>query len=134
MTGLKTWRKQSMEWSQQKTCWWRAWDMVLKEYVSFMTHLFLCMYFTFQFTFMYTIYFISHYSQQCRYTRYTLFLCLYMEVVEEKNNRANQNNIRQDNPSDASGSSTDNSFSKEWWFIFNFDVNASYCNLLYILK
>ena len=58
-----------------------------------------------------------------------------MEVeLEEDNNWANQQNIQQNNPSDASGSSTDSISSEEWLSIFNFDVNASWCNLLYILK
>ena len=133
--GHKIWRKQSMEWSQQKTCWWKAWDMVLKECVSFMNQLLLCKYVTFQFTFMYTIYFISHYSWQCRYTQYTLFLCLQMQVeLEEDNNQSNQQNIQQNNLSDASGSSTNSSSSEEWWSIFNFDVNSSCCSFLYFLK
>ena len=39
MTGHKTCRKQSIEWIQHETYWWMEWDMVLKECVSFMTHL-----------------------------------------------------------------------------------------------
>ena len=58
--------------------------MVLKEFVSFMTHLFLCMYFTFQFTFMYTIYFIFHYSRQCRYTQYTYFYVCRWKLKKRK--------------------------------------------------
>ena len=58
--------------------------MVLKECVSFMTQLFLCRYIAFQFTFMYTIYLIFHYFQQCRYTQCTLFLCLQMLAKKRK--------------------------------------------------
>ena len=59
-------------------------------------------------------YFISHYSQQCRYTQYTLFLCFHMEAkLEEDNYRSNQQNIQKNNRSDASGSDTDNSSNKE---------------------
>ena len=33
-------------------------------------------------------YIFVHYAHQCRYTHYTLFLCLYMEDEEEENNQA----------------------------------------------
>ena len=88
----------------------------------------------FQFTFMYTIYFIVHYSRQCRYTQCTLFLCLEILVEEEENNWANEQNIQPNNPIGASGLNTHNSPNKEGWFIFNFDNNASCCSLLYSLK
>ena len=52
--------------------------MVLKECVSFITQLLQCMYVSFQFTFMHTIYFIFHYSQQCRYTQvHFIFMFAY---------------------------------------------------------
>ena len=87
--------------------------MDLKECVSFMIQLFLCKYIAFPFTFMYTIYFIFHYFQQCRYTQCTLFLCLHMEAKEEENNHTNEQNNWPNNPIDVSGSRTNNSSNKE---------------------
>ena len=83
-----------MEWSQHKSCWKKAWNMVLKECVSFRSQFFLW-YVVFQFTFMYTIYFNFHYSHQCRYTHYTLLLCLHMEYEKEENNQVNKKTFNQ---------------------------------------
>ena len=47
-----------------------------------------------------------------------------MELEEEEKNRDNQQNIRPNNPSHGSSSSTDNSCGEEWWSIY-LDINAS---------
>ena len=101
-----------MEWIQLKSCWEKAWDLVLKECVSFKTQFFLW-YIAFQHALMYIIYLIFQYSQQCKYTHYTLFLSLYMEAEEEKKNQGSEQNIWSNNPSHGGGSSTDNSSNEE---------------------
>ena len=83
-----------------------------------MSHFFVC-YNVIRFKLMYIIYFNFHYSHQCRYTHYTLFLCLQMERnQEDENNRCNQQKIRPNSPSHESSLSTDNSSSKKWWSIW----------------
>ena len=70
--GYKTCKKQIMELRQQKSCWNKAWDLVLKECIQFRNH-FLLWYISFWFTLMYIVYFNFHYSHQCRYSHYTIF-------------------------------------------------------------
>ena len=66
--------------------------------------------FYFRYILMYIISYSNfHYSHQCIYTHYSLFLCLQMEGEEEENNQHHEQNIPQNNPSHGSSLSSDSS-------------------------